>query len=674
MSERPLTPNPSEHDSLAAARPPDAGPAWTADPHALRFSPRFDGPENEALRAHLRKLVDRRRPPLPLYVDTVLGFYAALDDQQEPPWPSDAPPSVLLFDFHRVFLFDGPTSSGAGIRSVLWGITDGYPLRPFQVLKEHSLETSYQFLYDLDTLNLLPTLWAGLQLGQVIEISLSTGEIHNSTVPLHAREVDTVRPVTPDSEHRFDAPLPEPSFQLRGQPGYRQQWVGPELRAGSPPSVDGLLSEGVGYVRRQESLRDPMSFPTSHATVAWSRGGQQEICYGKSVLGENARKTSIYEALERYQIAFRFPSEANQLIYASREELQDRQLENLDPYSLFYGKAEGCPEDVLPVYRDEIPFYWTWVDKALGTHSKDNSGILAPAQEVWFQTYEMEGESLIIHPSTNGCALGGTPEEAAVFALLEAIERDAYMTTWYLQRPARAIDLDSIQDEDFQVLRYRWELAYPHYRIHLFDITHDLGIPVVVAVADRQSGDGPRCFHGAACHVSVLEACKGVVKNIAGFHPELTPERRAEYRELLGKPEDIHGPRDHFALYALDESYEAQAFLGFDDASPMSIDEVQEQALIPLRPRYEIAALLEILGEQVQKIGGDLYLKDLTHPQLAERGLHCVKAITPGLYPLWFGSRARRFRVTDRLRKLAKRYLGRVPADDAYNLTTHPFT
>ncbi|MBD0321010.1 MAG: hypothetical protein ICV87_11795, partial [Gemmatimonadetes bacterium] len=47
----------------------------------------------------------------------------------------------------------------------------------------------------------------------------------------------------------------------------------------------------------------------------------------------------------------------------------------------------------------------------------------------------------------------------------------------------------------------------------------------------------------------------------------------------------------------------------------------------------------------------------------------------PGLYPIWFGLRARRFRVTERLRRLARDLAGReIAGPEDVNLELHPFS
>ena len=142
-----------------------------------------------------------------------------------------------------------------------------------------------------------------------------------------------------------------------------------------------------------------------------------------------------------------------ELIYATPRELaRDWPGQIVNLRDLFFGRSPQFPEDVLPVYGDDMPLHWTWAHSVFGDEA------LVPAQEIWFSARNLPGEPPLVGQTTNGCALGNSVEEAALFALFEAIERDAYLLMWYLRRSGAEIYPESIEDESFQILRRRWEL------------------------------------------------------------------------------------------------------------------------------------------------------------------------------------------------------------------------
>ena len=93
------------------------------------------------------------------------------------------------------------------------------------------------------------------------------------------------------------------------------------------------------------------------------------------------------------------------------------------------------------------------------------------------------------------------------------------------------------------------------------------------------------------------------------------------------------------------------------------------------RSRYNLRQVLAQIAERAAAQDVSLLIKDISHPSLAARGLACAKALTPGLYPMWFGYGNQRFAVTERLRRLSLDLCGR-PLESAAdcNLEIHPFT
>lgn len=619
----------------------------------VTFGESLRGPENEALRARVAALAaagDR-----PLVVDSVLAMFEALarDDTAR-----RRGASFLIFDVQRLFLYDEPLEDegAAAVDSMVRFIVDGYPFQPFDLLRQHLRGQPYRFLYPLESLDVLPLLWSSRQPGRVTALDLTTAEIETAELAPHPESSPSRWIAAPTD---LETGLARRSLRLA------DCWTDASLRCRPAADLEGLISRPAGVVREKRAVRDFMSLPFATTLVTWNQGQQKELCYGKSARASAASSVALCEALERFQVAFRRPSE--ELVYGSYRELSEAAV---DPRSLFFGRRAGEDGDD-PVFDEETPMYWTWADPPRG-----GEAVLVPAQEVWFKTSQLPGETVFIQSTTNGCALGSSVEEASLHALLEAIERDSYLTMWYLRRPCARIDPDSIEDESFQVLRHRWALAFPDYDSYLFDITAELAIPTVAAVAVRRRGRGPRTFHGAAARLSTGRACYAALQDVSGFSPEpLDAARRADLRRLLDEPERLSGPSDHFELYALDETFERLAFLGFEAAPRIDARDLDRRSLIPIRERYNLRAVLERLAEHAAPRGVAIYLKDITHPWLAERGLHCVKAVTPGLYPIWFGSRNRRFAVTDRLRRLAVELTGRRPVSAAdFNLEVHPFS
>lgn len=606
----------------------------------IRFGASLGSSENAPLRARVEALaatLDR-----PLMVDSVLAFTGEDPRARQ---LSARPVTYLLFDLQHVFLYDEVQEGTQRIDSAVRFIIDGYGAQPFELLARHVEEGAFQPPVPLESLDLLPSLWAAFRPGVLTALGLTTGQIERVAVTLHPSSPETGLEPRPDSG-----------------PQFRQRFTGASLRQRPPTGLEDFVSRFAGMVRSQQTIWEYMSLPVGVSLVMWNQGSRQELCFGKGVCEESAAAVAICEALERFQITYHCSGQ--ELIYGTPQELaRDWPGRIIDPRDLFFGRSPECPEDdLLPVYRDDMPMHWTRACSVFGDE------VLVPAQEIWYSTRKLPGEPVLVEQTTNGYALGSCVEEAALFALLEAIERDAYLLMWYLRRPCIEIDPDSIVDERFQLLRRRWELEFRNYSFHLFDITVDTGVPTVAACAVRRRGQGPKTFHGAATRLSAERACCVALEDIAGFSRQMYESRRPRSLHLLSHPEDIAGPTDHGTLYGLDEPFERLGFLDFEGGPRIGIQDVQRRGLIaPAAPpeRYDLREVLQRLSRHLESCGARVFFKDITHPAVAERELRCVKAITPGLYPLWFGHRKRRFGVTPRLERL-----GGIPP---YNLEVHPF-
>lgn len=616
----------------------------------ISFAEPFSAPTNATLRTEIATLA-RGRTKAPLHVDTILGLYLRFERGEK---PLGSAMSYLLFDLHRVVLYDDVLRLDAvGIDSVVRALVDAYPFQPLERLLEFIPGKPYRFVYQLDTLEILPLLWGSGQPGVVTIADLLTAEIVRTPAQLHPA-IGPVRWARARSESVGAPMLP---FQLH------DCWTDASLRVSGARDLRSLVSP-LGVVREERTASSFSLIPFAMTRVVLDRGKRMEFCYGKDLQSARASVAAICEATERFQVAFLPPDEP--LVYGSYEEVRERAV---DPRMLFFGDAIS-PSRRLRVYSDEVPMFWAWAGEPLG-----GKRVLVPAQEIWFGTSRLSDENRFISTTTSGCAVGNCFEEAALFALLEAIERDSFMTMWYLRRPCKRVKLSSIDHEPFQLLRRRWQAMFPDYGLFVFDLTADTAVPTVAAIAVRRQGHGRRTFHAAATRLSAEGACFAALKDLSGFVPSFTPEKRDRSLNLLHEPDRISSPADHFDLYALDEVFDRLSFLDFSTSEKLDVREINGRSVIPFQHRYNLRNVIESIASQMQSLGASVLLKDITHPWLEPNGLRCVRAITPGLFPIWFGADARRFAVTDRLRRLAIEWLGApVTRAEDCNLSVHPFS
>jgi ribosomal protein S12 methylthiotransferase accessory factor len=618
------------------------------DSSNLVFGEKLLLPEAANLRQKLRQIasgLDRT-----LYIDSLLGVYfkrrKTLSECQ----------SFLLFDFHRIYLYENPPSAATPRGdSVVRFIMDDCNVGPLDLLVDYAAQPLFHFFYSSAVLDILPLLWVSMRPGVLFTLDLTNAEIRVNRAHVHpeiiqANTKEDVRDCLGGSD---DSVVLQDCMR------------GPDLRSHSAVALDDLVSPDLGIIRREKLTMGNVFVPNALAAVAVGASASSFICSGRSMKISDAVFAARCEAIERHQVNFMNPRAS--LIYGSYEQLQEWAI---DPQSLFFSHVHVQPSEPRPTYDRGLPMYWTPAQEPFSGRQ-----FFVPAQDIWFNTKTLPGENLCIEATTNGCAVGSSIEEAAVFALLECIERDAFITTWYLQRSCARILAESVVSKSFQMMRARLETLYENYTTDFFDVSSDTGIPAVLGLAVKQHGPGPQVILGAACRLRCEDAMFAALKDISmmlNSDPHTYNEKRA--RRFLEHPEEVAEPLDHSTLYSLKETFGRLSFLSDHGTVTITAEEVDRRSPLPLKSGYNLKEVLETIVQRLSRLGIPVLFKHLSHAQFANRGLFCVKAIAPGLYPVWFGYYNIRFALTERLHRLSLKFAGRPLTDRSeVNLELHPF-
>lgn len=112
--------------------------------------------------------------------------------------------------------------------------------------------------------------------------------------------------------------------------------------------------------------------------------------------------------------------------------------------------------------------------------------ILVPESPAYY--YVRGRERAFLFVISNGCVLGGSMAEALLYGLLERVERDGFLMTWYGRLPVPRIDPGAARDRTIP-LQAAAITAETGYRVELYDTTVEHGIPRVWATGVGQDGD-----------------------------------------------------------------------------------------------------------------------------------------------------------------------------------------
>ncbi|MFF0480861.1 TOMM precursor leader peptide-binding protein [Streptomyces sp. NPDC004435] len=496
-------------------------------------------------------------------------------------------------------------------------------------------------------------------LPQVTRIDLATLAVR--TYPLLAE------PLCPDC-----APAPEeagpralePVERRKPDPGaYRLRAAGsypiPEEALANP--VCGALGGGTWL-----SVTSPTTAPVAGSVFVRGYAGLNDVTWsGQENVFATSRTLAFLEGLERYAGTHRRAPRAP--VTGSWNELRERAV---DPAECGFYAERTYREDplVAPFDPDRaIPWEWGW-------SLRDGRPVLVPSRLVYYSA-GLQADNFVFECS-NGCAIGGSLEEAVLGGLLELVERDAFLNAWYGAARLPAVDLATVGGRASAAMAER--AALQGYDVHVLDNRIDLPVPVVTAVAVRRDGGPGLLSFAAAASLDPRAAVEGALSEVLTYIPHLsrqTRERRAELEAMAGDFDRVRHLKDHAQLYGLPRmAGYARAFL--EPRAVRSFEETYREWEESGRPRtLDLRDDLRVVTEALTGAGHDVVVVDQTTPEQERMGLCTVSTLVPGLLPIDFGWNRQRAPLMPRLRTALRRGGHRATdlTDGEVHRVPHPF-
>src|SRR5205085_9014227 len=114
--------------------------------------------------------------------------------------------------------------------------------------------------------------------------------------------------------------------------------------------------------------------------------------------------------------------------------------------------------------------------------------VLLPGERVFVPFRSPRPADVTDYPTLSGYAAGPTLEEAALHALLEVVERDAFMIAWANRLRLRPLELSPTARDGLGDVVAAWQRPGLEVRCGLVEL--DLGAPAAIAMArSRRPGD-----------------------------------------------------------------------------------------------------------------------------------------------------------------------------------------
>jgi ribosomal protein S12 methylthiotransferase accessory factor len=255
----------------------------------------------------------------------------------------------------------------------------------------------------------------------------------------------------------------------------------------------------------------------------------------------------------------------------------DAQINERDSWNRIYGAYDWrpCPASAAN------PIAWAPVQDAF------TGGIrYAPADFLYLGRRKAGDDMAMAIADSNGCASHAEAEGAKLGALLELIERDATARWWYgcRRRPPMNTDEIGAATPLWHAIGARERLSW------LFDITSDIGIPVVAALsAERDGSDVALGFSAKTDLLAAIEAA-------------LTEMLQMEFSLAIAK--ESGGQNSSWAQWRRAVT---------TSLPPLDATEMPAQAPPGIRSHREDASLAGIL-DICANLGIDLHFADMSRP------------------------------------------------------------
>jgi ribosomal protein S12 methylthiotransferase accessory factor len=425
----------------------------------------------------------------------------------------------------------------------------------------------------------------------------------------------------------------------------------------------------TGLIRRVQTFASGgLAVGAASMRTRWQP--RAELSWGRTVRHRRSETVAVLEALERY--GGMVPAGRRGMVRASFAEVRDTAV---DPRTLglYPPDRYGVPGFSFQPFDVDRVCRWVW-----GFSLARGEPTLVPQAYAYYRAHATDHDDpSFAYEISNGCALGSCIEEAILYGILEVVERDAFLMTWYARLPVPPVDLSSAQDRSIPLLAEVIE-AEMGYRLQAFDTTMEHAIPSVWVLAVSDDADRPALACSAGAHLDPELAAGGALSELGPILADLL-SRYAEIadrgRAMAGDASLVTTMDDHSVLYTSREAAPRLDFLTTGQRSRGFAD-------LRLRSRtaadFAHADLTEDLAAAVARLwahGLDVIVVDQTTPEHRTGGFWCVKVIVPGTLTMTFGHANRRVHGLPRLFEVPKLlgYRDEPLSPEDVNPHPHPF-
>jgi len=382
----------------------------------------------------------------------------------------------------------------------------------------------------------------------------------------------------------------------------------------------GIIRSLSPVVRGVDEPKPPFIFQAmlSHfdfrKAKAWER-----VAAGKGLTEEDAIRGAIGEAIEHY-CASHFEASAT-----LREKWNNLRTPAVTPPECVLYSDSQYARPSFPYHRWNPEDELTW--RSMRELPSGNE-VLAPAALVYLTSPGPHPEDLLCPATSNGLAAGPDVDSAVLHGLYELVERDAFLITWMNHLPVPEIDFSTAEGLAGSIPRHYARFGI---KVRVFNLSMDLPVYTMMALAIDASGESPAALVGLGCHLDPRIALTKALLEICQIRPGESRRYRDEPpAERLKRYQDVRTLEDHSAFASIPERLGEFSFL---------LENCRHQRLtdLPDRSQGTVRRDLDHCVNVLVNAGCRVMYADLTTPDIVEYPLCVVRTLATGLQPMHFG-------------------------------------
>jgi thiazole/oxazole-forming peptide maturase SagD family component len=280
--------------------------------------------------------------------------------------------------------------------------------------------------------------------------------------------------------------------------------------------------------------------------------------------------------------------------------------------------------DNLPKKTDlsNVNFSWMEVYDLLKKQE-----VFVPTQLVYVpSTLEPFKNELILRlPITTGAAFGIKEDysDSILRGIYECIERDGNMISYCTQREIPKIKVDNLEIKEILDYFYSYGLM-----IDLFLTSTDLQIPSVMAIIRNKDNHLPHLSVGSCCNLDPKRAVLGAIREAQQVRNLLRFSYFGHTKPIPLKKQKVLDVETR-VLFWSDRSKEKH--LSFLLNSKKSIN----LSKIPNLDLKDDKKNINLILNRLKELNMEIYMADISLPEVKKEGFRVIKIIIPQLHPLW---------------------------------------